>query len=366
MAKVGRLGLILAILAVVSTAALIFVSNRLLALQQESQSRDSSLSGHHFVRVQIMDLGTKVSLGGTLTYASVVPSTASMLSGVVTNLPKSGSVISRGQVLYELNNEPVVLMYGQIPEWRSLQLGSRPGADVSELEANLTAIGYNLPQDGAYSYSVARAVSKFFGSLGMDDPTGKVDLGRILYLSGPVRVQGIVANLGSSVSQGTQVLSLATTSRQVMVDIPSSVGAAVAIGQPARVNTGGVATALAGVVVDVQSATDSASSSSQSRSSTVQNGQRAAINLSGPNEDLPPGDVPVQVEITTQVTKAALVVPVTAVIALSEGGYALNADDGKGHYHLVSVTLGAYDDVDALIQVNGPAVSPGLQVVSPS
>ena len=58
-------------------------------------------------------------------------------SGSLTWLPSAGQVIRQGQALYEVDNGvPVVLLYGSIPAWRTLDEGVT-GGDVSQLNHDL-------------------------------------------------------------------------------------------------------------------------------------------------------------------------------------------------------------------------------------
>jgi hypothetical protein len=64
----------------------------------------------------------------------------------------------------------------------------------------------------------------------------------------------------------------------------------------------------------------------------------------------------------------ALVVPVTALLARSNGGYSVEvvgAGSGAGN-HLVPVSLGLFDDADGLVQVTGPGLAAGEEVVVPT
>jgi hypothetical protein len=77
---------------------------------------------------------------------------------------------------------------------------------------------------------------------------------------------------------------------------------------------------------------------------------------------------PVQVGITTDSVRGALVVPVTALLAQSGGGYSVEvagARVGTGN-RLVPVSLGLFDDADGLVQVTGPGLAAGQEVVVPS
>jgi hypothetical protein len=75
---------------------------------------------------------------------------------------------------------------------------------------------------------------------------------------------------------------------------------------------------------------------------------------------------PVQVGITTDRVPDALTVPVTALLAQSGGGYAVEVI-GKGAIsHLVPVSLGLFDDAQGLVQVTGSGLGAGEKVVVPA
>jgi hypothetical protein len=71
----------------------------------------------------------------------------------------------------------------------------------------------------------------------------------------------------------------------------------------------------------------------------------------------------VQIGITTASVRGALVVPVTALLARSGGGYAVEVVDTGARNHLVPVSLGLFDDADGLVQVTGTALAAGQHVV---
>jgi multidrug efflux pump subunit AcrA (membrane-fusion protein) len=74
---------------------------------------------------------------------------------------------------------------------------------------------------------------------------------------------------------------------------------------------------------------------------------------------------PVEVTITTGSVSSALVVPVDALLAQSNGGYDVEVIGGRGHY-LVPVTLGVFDDAAGLVQVTGSGLAAGQKVVVPA
>jgi multidrug efflux pump subunit AcrA (membrane-fusion protein) len=61
----------------------------------------------------------------------------------------------------------------------------------------------------------------------------------------------------------------------------------------------------------------------------------------------------------------ALTVPVTALLALAGGGYAVEVVDPTGVHRLVAVELGLFDDAGGLVQVSGSGLKAGQRVVVP-
>ena len=90
-------------------------------------------------------LSAMVSQAGILTYRARSDgspySVINQARGTYTKLPAVGQVISQGQVLYRVNDSPVVLLYGSTPAYRTLSAGAS-GPDVAELNADLVALGY--------------------------------------------------------------------------------------------------------------------------------------------------------------------------------------------------------------------------------
>ncbi len=146
------------------------------------------------------DLASTDSVDGTLGYAGDA-AVINRLSGTITWLPAEGDVITRGHRLFELDGKPVVLMYGDVPAYRDLSAGTS-GPDVEELEANLSALGFDPGTvDDDFTSSTATAVADWQDSLDLDS-TGTVELGRVVFMSGPRRVTSLSVSLGSSGSSG--------------------------------------------------------------------------------------------------------------------------------------------------------------------
>jgi peptidoglycan hydrolase-like protein with peptidoglycan-binding domain len=149
-------------------------------------------------RVERRTLAERLTVGGTIGYAGEATVLA-RLAGTLTALPKVGDIIERGQELYALGGEPVLLMYGAVPAYRDLKEGADEGPDVEQLEENLVALGYEPGTiDEEFTSSTATAVSAWQEDLGLE-ATGAVELGRVAFLPGPRRVTKVEATLGESI-----------------------------------------------------------------------------------------------------------------------------------------------------------------------
>ena len=93
------------------------------------------------VSIKKGDLEKKEEYNGTLrqTDSKVLNSP---MSGVVTYVPKEGTVINFGEVLFAIDNKHVILLEGATPFYRTLDLNSNPGPDILQLEEALIYLGY--------------------------------------------------------------------------------------------------------------------------------------------------------------------------------------------------------------------------------
>ncbi len=138
------------------------------------------------------------TVDGTLGYGSALE-LYDRLSGTFTWLPAVGAEIGRGGTLWRVNNEPVALMYGSVPAYRTLRKGVSDGPDVTELNWNLIDLGYDpygaIDDDEDFSEATAAAVRRWQHSEGLHE-TGVVELGRIVFAPGARRVTAVKVGLG--------------------------------------------------------------------------------------------------------------------------------------------------------------------------
>jgi hypothetical protein len=337
-------------------------------------------------QVERRTLSAMVSQAGTLTYRAGSDgspySVINQARGTYTKLPAAGQVISQGQVLYRVNDRPVVLLYGSTPAYRTLAAGAS-GPDVEELNADLVALGYATraqlsPKSASFGPATTAAVITLQASLGVIQ-NGTLTLGQVVFQSSAVRVTSVSAQLGGSTEAGETVMQGTSTVRQVQVALSASeqtsmaVGDKVSITLPNNRTTPGVVSSV-GAVATCPSSSGSGGSGSSSAAPGTDTCSSGSSGSSTPTitEDVTPShpaatgtwdQAPVQVGITTASVPDALVVPVTALLAQSGGGYAVEVLGAGARNRLVPVSLGLFDDAEGLVQVTGSALAAGQEVV---
>ncbi|MGO9820023.1 MAG: efflux RND transporter periplasmic adaptor subunit [Solirubrobacteraceae bacterium] len=305
-------------------------------------------------------LSSQLSANGTLEYTTSGGSDYSLVNqaaGTFSKLPAVGDVFSRGNVIYRVSNEPVILLYGSTPVYRSLYEGDT-GPDVRELNANLVALGYATGSDvdwdwSYFSYETEYALERLQYHLG-EDETGYLAEGQAVFLPGQIRIATVGATLGTSAGPGAAIMQVTSTSRQIVVNLSASEQSEVKVGDQVQI-TLPAGNATPGVVSGIGTVASGGSNPTLPISITLKH-PRAAGTLD---------QAPVTVEITIAKVKNALIVPVDALLALSRGGYAVETVTANGVHKLVGVSLGTFDDAAGTVQVTGD-VSAGERIVVPN
>jgi peptidoglycan hydrolase-like protein with peptidoglycan-binding domain len=282
-------------------------------------------------------------------------------SAMYTWLPAAGAIVLRNHALYAIDRQPTILLYGPVVASRAFFAGMSPGPDVAELNANLQQLGYGSGLSGeAFTAATATAIRALQAAHGLTQ-TGELPLGSVVFQSGPVRVTSVTPTVGMAISPGP-ALTVSSTGRQVTVKLDASEqtdvkpGDRVVITLPDGDTTPGMVSYVASVAV----------------TPTSQGGEEGSPTIEvhiSPTEPQATGrldQAPVQVSITTASVQEALVVPVTALLALAGGGYAVEEVQPDGVHRLLPVTLGLFDDEAGDVQVSDPALAAGQRVVVPS
>jgi peptidoglycan hydrolase-like protein with peptidoglycan-binding domain len=292
---------------------------------------------------------------GELGYGATT-TVAGRLNGTVTALPAVGSTVAGGQALYRVDNTPVVLLYGSLPAYRALSLDTK-GADVKQFEQDLYEMGYRgFTVDDTYSATTVAAVKKWQGDLGLPK-TGTVELGRVAFTAGPVRVDSQKAAVGDAVQSGMALLTYTGTSRVVTVDLDVSdqrlavKAAAVTVTLPAGKTVPGKIARTQTVIKPAEG---------QSPAAT-----KIEVTVTVEDETALTGldQATVDVGFTASTRADVLTVPVAALLALAEGGYGVQVVNGTAT-RIVAVRTGLF--ASGRVEVSGDGLTEGMTVGMPS
>ncbi len=318
-------------------------------------------------------LSQTTQFNGTLGYAGSY-TVLGQTHGAVTWLPGVGQIVRQGQVLFRVDGAPVALLYGSTPAWRPLAEGTLAsdlaGPDVAQLNHDLVALGYvrraDVDSDWAeFSWATKAGVQELQDHLGVAQ-TGRLELGDVVFLPTAARVTALPATLGGPAIG--PVLQASSTAHTVTVALEADLQAAVRAGNrvmitlPGGGSTPGIVTAV-GRVATVSSSNSAGSGGPGGADS----GPTVPVTIR-PADSTALGSLDqalVAVAITDQTVRDVLAVPVTALLALAGGGYAVEVVGPDGTHHLVRVTPGLFDDAAGLVQVSGPGLAAGQRVVVP-
>ncbi len=303
-----------------------------------------------YVSVVLVDVGDQIGPG-----AGVV-TTSRSLNGTVTHLVSEGETLGQGDVLLTVDGEPVVLLLGDTPAYRLMEIGTE-GADVLQLQTALRDLGFGsvpgFSVDGRFSGATAVAVVDWQQSIGAR-PDGIVNLGDIVFLSEPIRVGRTLVSPGGELRDGMAILSASSNATNVSVDLSTDdqdlveVGDSVVVILPDESREPGTVSEIGTVVqANQQGATFF----------------EMSVTLDDPSAAPDLDEAPVDVEIVSDRADNVLVVPVTALLALSEGGYAVEVVAQDGSIVLVAVDPGLF--ADGLVEVSSDVLAEGMEVVVP-
>jgi multidrug efflux system membrane fusion protein len=280
-------------------------------------------------------------------------------SGTVTALPRAGSVIERGEALYRLDGDPIVLMYGSTPAYRALKSGVSDGPDVRELEQNLAALGFDPGTvDDTFTSTTAAAVSDWQDSLGLEQ-TGSVELGRVVFMPGARRIGEHKTSVGSVLNSGSEVLATSSTKRVVSVALDASLQDMAREGERVQVTLPDGAV-VGGHISTVGRVAREEESSSSDPNAAPQLVIDLTIELRSKHGIGRLDEAPVSVGLAQETRRHVLAVPVTALVARRGGGYGLEL---AASHRIAPVRTGLF--ADGYVEVAGDAVREGTRVMVP-
>ena len=337
------------------------------------------------------NLTNTVQVSGSLSYAGADTVVNQAPGTAYTALPAAGAIIRRGQRVYEVDGAPVTLFYGARPQWRALSEGVVPGPDVAQLDRNLIALGFGayLTVSDYFTGATAYAVELWQQATGLP-VTGTVPLGQVVFEPGPLRVVNVAASLGATPQPGGTVLTATSPVPVVVAQLPVDQEYLVRAGDRVTVTLPDGVTTTPGIVISVSSVavasggtpSDGASpgqpgtggsggsggsGSGSGGAGGSQNTVAMTVRLTHPAAVGNLDQAPVSVNVVSAQAHGVLAVPVSALVALAGGGYAVDVVHGSGALatrQLVPVQTGLFSDT--LVQVSGAQLAAGLEVEVPS
>ncbi|UQU62438.1 HlyD family efflux transporter periplasmic adaptor subunit [Couchioplanes caeruleus] len=331
------------------------------------------------------DLSTTDSLTGTLGYGAARPVTGGG-RGVVTWLPKPGVKVTRGHQLYRVDDRPVQLFYGSLPLYRPLSARNTVGRDVRIVANNLRALGYSMghqpspgdwvavPQppgkgkpgaepahrpsvrvrsgESVLTASLIAAIKRWQRDARMPE-TGTIAPGDVVVQRGPVRVDSVAVQPGAAADG--PLLSVTPTGKVISVLADAAEAGAVDRGDKVTVSLPGEQTAkgtVSAVGTELKAQEGDGGDGPPRLSITV--------TLDDPKKAKRIDSADVEVAFAGETHEDVLVAPVGALVALSEGGYAVQVAGGG----LVAVETGMF--ARGLVEIEGAGLGPGTQVVTTS
>jgi hypothetical protein len=343
------------------------------------------------------DMSTSVSMSGRLGHGTAFPVKGSR-PGIITWLPSPGTTLKRGATLYRIDDEPVPLFYGSTPLFRTLDKINTVGRDVRVLADNLKALGYPVGRryqpgervrqtaaavpeeqgtaapgstpgagtgqtatppasrttwvtvrkgEDVLTPALVRAIKRWRDDAGLP-ASGSLGIGDVAVLRGAVRVESTAAQVGDNA--GTVILTVTSTGKVVTVDVEPTAAAGLKQGVEVEVRLPDDRTLPAKIDLVSTAVTEDPSGGPPKLTVTITLDDPAAVTKLDA--------APVEVTFPGETRSDVLAAPVGALVALAEGGYAVQVAGGE----LVRVKTGIF--AGGLVEVSGTGVSEGTRVVT--
>ena len=283
------------------------------------------------------------------------------MNGTYTDLPEVGDILTLGDKIYEVDGTNTsYLMYGKRPAYRPLDIDSTNGPDIKQLEASLYEIGFpntlgkNFKPDWNFKAKTEEAVEKWQKRTNQAQD-GRIEMGEITFVPDDVRITQVLPELGSRAQAGQVLAYTSDTDLVVTLDLEADRRDILDAGDEVSVELPN-GTDVAGKVKEISSVAQTLQGASEP---TVE----VTIKLAdiGAVGDLDGAEV--EVSVVRETRPDVLTVPVDALLALREGGYALEMVSDDGSTYLVAADVGLFDDYGVEVSGNFNA---GDSVVVPA
>jgi hypothetical protein len=295
-----------------------------------------------------------IQISGTLGYTGSYTVGHQGAPGVLTAAPAPGAKVTRGGVLYRVSDAPVRLLLGAVPAYRDFRYGMSDGPDVTQLERNLVAMGFDpqrrMTVDRHFSAATAAAIRRWEKSWGRPayQRTGRLTQGQIVFLPTSLRVTALQTRVGAPVAPGATVLTGTSTGRAVIAELETSDRGTVRVGDQVTVSLPDT-DPIQGRVVEIGQAATSPSGGADTGSGPADPNQ-ATVPVTvaiHPPRGFSLDEAPVTVDVTTGTRRNVLLLPIAALLSRPGGGYQVRLAGGG----LEQVEPGRFDESTGRVEI---------------
>ncbi len=315
--------------------------------QESGEAVDGVQAAERTSSVEVKTLSRKQEFNADLGFGKTRDLFA-LGEGTLTWVPDLGEEIKPGEVIWEIDRQPVIYMPGDLPMYRDLYKGVKKGDDILQLEEFLIAEGFGpdgWEADDSFNARTRAAVKAFQKARGMTED-GLLGPANIVVGSEPLRVE-TRANIGDLTSNGAV---LSATDADAIVTLTSSSR------QLSNFQQNPDVLIVLGDGTELPATLDEVKSTPADETGAFGYEIRYLVNATISEAQ------PVKVKLIQVLAADALTVPVDALIALAEGGYAVEVKTGGGNA-LRGVEIIDFDDTT--VAITGDVVE-GDEVVIPS
>jgi len=256
--------------------------------------------------------------------------------------PGTAATLKAGFRAYDVNEDPVVVLPGPVPAYRSIEFGS-VGSDVLELQQYLGSLGYAISDaDGRWAHDTTAAYQRWRRDQGLP-PRNRVELGEVIFVpSLPVQVTAASAlRPGALVADGDQVIDVLSNIPRVTLPLGADGSLHVQADTQVVVSIGDTPVEMKATGEDLVAETGT---------------RRAQLVLATPGatctwcSGIPTGQTTSWTATVTLAGPATgIVLPIAALRTAPDGSVAVTRDDGSTA------------PVQVVLEVGGDAVITGLE-----
>jgi multidrug efflux system membrane fusion protein len=258
---------------------------------------------------------------------------------------------------------PVILLSGTVPMFRSIDATTPAALDVVQLQTHFLEMGFtdsypvtrsmhDLNEDRYVTDVKDAEIKDWQESVGVE-PTGRVNKGQIVFRPEPIRVDAVTAQLGQVVNGGS-LIDVSGVSRVVTAQLGTDLNGLITVNDIVQVELPD------GKLVEGKTTyvADTVTRLVQGQQETTY--LEVVIELVGSGTSFDQSPVTVKVEEILE--RGANAVPISSLLALAEGGYAVEVFESNGTVKLLGVELGTFHGNQVSIS---RGLKPGQSVIVP-